>query len=274
MKIFGLCLVKNEADIVEETLPKALHWCNQIFVFDTGSTDRTWELILNLNTKYPNIVPYKKESRAFRDELRSEIFNHYRNFAKNGDWWCRLDADETYIDDPKLFLRGLKKNDQVVYSLSHQYYFTEKELTSYQADKKKFLATEVEKRLRHYCCNHSEIRFFKHRNRLKWQGGSWPRHLGLVAGKRIRLKHLQYRSPEQIELRLKTRKTAIEQGYKIFSSYDHETHWREKIVSPDKFHFDEQNGRFESEDKNVPIICDAPLIWFLKRTMQVLKIWP
>jgi len=274
MKIFGLCLVKNEADIAEETLPKALKWCDKIFVFDTGSTDKTWETILKLNKKYPNIVPYKKELRAFRDELRAEIFNYYRSSASNGDWWCRLDADEIYIDDPKNFLRCINQTDQVVYSLSHQYYFTEKELAEYQTDQKKFLATEVEKRLRHYRCNHSEIRFFKHRKRLKWKNGTWPRHLGLVASRRIRLKHLQYRSPEQIQLRLETRKAAIQQGYKIFLSYDSETHWREKIVSSQKLYFDEQQGSFETEDENLPEFIEAPWRRLLKRCLQVLKVWP
>jgi len=274
VKIFGLCLVKNEEDIVGESFTKALRWCDRIFVFDTGSEDRTWETVLELSKKYPGIVPYKKETRAFRDELRGEVFNHYRQCAQQGDWWCRLDADEIYIDDPASFLRNLKKTDQVVYSLSHQYYFTGKELEDYQEDKKGFLGTEAEKRLRHYRCNHSEIRFFRHRSRLVWQGGSWPRHLGLVSRKRIRLKHLQYRSPEQIQKRLETRKVAIEQGYKIFSAYDHETDWHAKVAPHNTLHFDNQTGKFETEETSVPLFLEPPWIRFAKRTMQLLQIWP
>lgn len=274
MKIYGLCLVKNEEDVVEETLPKALHWCDRVFVFDTGSQDKTWELILDLNKKNPRIVPYKKEIRPFRDELRSEIFNQFNSLAQNGDWWCRLDADEIYIDDPRWFLGRLRATEQVVYSLSHQYYFTEKELEAYEKDKTGFLNTETEKRLRYYLCNHSEIRFFRHRRNLYWAGGSWPKHLGLAARKRIRLKHLQYRSPEQIQKRLETRKVAIEQGYTVFAAYDHEKEWRAKIVSSHALHYDKQDGYFESHEEKLPSIVEAPWTRFAKRSMQVLRIWP
>lgn len=43
MKIFSICCVRGENDIVGETLKAALDWSDQIFVFDNGSTDGTWE---------------------------------------------------------------------------------------------------------------------------------------------------------------------------------------------------------------------------------------
>lgn len=219
-------------------------------------------------------MPFKKEQRAFRDELRSEIFNQFKSVAKDGDWWCRLDVDEIYIDDPKMFLGTLQATEQVVYSLSHQYYFTEKELEAYEKDKTGFLNTEAEKRLRYYLCNHSEIRFFKHREKLNWVGGSWPEHLGLAARKRIRLKHLQYRSPEQIQKRLETRKVAIEQGYKVFAAYDQEGEWRAKMVPSNTLHYDQQNGLFQSDEEELPSFVETPWVRFIKRSMQVLRIWP
>ena len=38
-KIYGLMCVKNEADILKETLPKILEWCSVLFVIDNNSTD-------------------------------------------------------------------------------------------------------------------------------------------------------------------------------------------------------------------------------------------
>src|SRR5215469_2313613 len=61
VKIHGLCIVKNETDILEESLASALRWCDHIYIFDNGSTDGTWELVKNLAIEHPQIVPYKQD---------------------------------------------------------------------------------------------------------------------------------------------------------------------------------------------------------------------
>ncbi|HIF6281027.1 TPA: glycosyltransferase [Raoultella ornithinolytica] len=47
-KIYALMTVKNEADIIIETLDKASVWADKIFILDNNSNDNTWELL----TKY------------------------------------------------------------------------------------------------------------------------------------------------------------------------------------------------------------------------------
>lgn len=34
MKIHALCLVKNDADILQETIISALYWSDHVYVFD------------------------------------------------------------------------------------------------------------------------------------------------------------------------------------------------------------------------------------------------
>ncbi len=275
MNIFGICLVKNEEDILLETLEKALLWCDKIYIYDTGSSDSTWEICRSLAEKKPDqIILYKHETRAFCDELRGEVFNHYRHLAKDGDWWCRLDADEIYIDQPKLFLAQIPRCCHVVFSLSHQYYFTEQELAEYNKNPQKFLSRPAEERLRHYICNHSEIRFFKHRKRLVWGQGSWPYHLGVVSHQRIRLKHLQYRSPGQIQTRLETRRKATEEGFRIFAKYDAENTWEEKVVQSKILHYDTGAGLYLSGDQKLPQHIEKPLHRAIKHVMHGARIWP
>lgn len=57
MRIYSLCLVKDEADIIEYTLSRAAEWSHRIFVMDNGSTDGTWELVQRLARRLPGIVP-------------------------------------------------------------------------------------------------------------------------------------------------------------------------------------------------------------------------
>src|SRR6478736_6686239 len=109
MRILGLCLVKNEADIIRTSLRESRKWCDRIFVFDNGSTDATWDLVQEAAQIDPGVVAFRQDSRPFDDALRAEIFNTFRSEACEGDWWCRLDADEFYIDDPREFLVGVPR---------------------------------------------------------------------------------------------------------------------------------------------------------------------
>jgi hypothetical protein len=275
MKIFGICLVKDEEDIIEEVLLKALTWCDYIFVYDNGSIDKTWEIVKELNINYSNIILYKKERKPFRDELRAEVFNHYRHMAKKGDWWCRLDSDEIYIDNPREFLKKINPLHHVVFNESYQYYFTDKDYEKWQNDSTYFSNTSNhESLLKYYKCNWSEIRFFKYRKNLVWDNGSWPHHVGIVSPKRIRLKHLQYRSPVQMEKRLKNRKIAIEEGYTPFTSYNSEKNWLEKVIPSSTLYFDNDSGAFIMNEKDLPPYLEPLYIRILKYILHFTKIFP
>ena len=56
MKIFGLVVVKNEADIIYHTLKAASAWCDEIYVLDNGSADGTWQLIKQMAQENSLIV--------------------------------------------------------------------------------------------------------------------------------------------------------------------------------------------------------------------------
>jgi len=273
MKIHGICLLKNEADIIEETLTKNSRWCDAIHVFDTGSTDDTWDRVNSLASKIPNIHLYKKEVRPFRDELRAEVFNDIRHTAGRGDWWCRLDADEVYIDDPRQFLSEVPASHHAVFSASVQYYFTDEDMASYEADPAVYLARPVEERLSYYECNWSEVRFCRHRPSLQWSGTSWPTHMGLAHPRRIRLKHLQYRSPEQILARLVTRAQAISEGYTVFAAYDRGLDWRDKIRRAADLDYDDGSGFYCIDESRLPRHLEQPLHRAVKRFMHGAGIW-
>jgi len=235
MQIHALCIVKNEADVLRESLAAALHWCDHIYVLDNGSNDGTWELVKELAEQHCQIVPYKQEDVLFSGALRADIFNAFRSNARPRDWWCRLDADEFYIDDPRIFLAKVPDHMQTVWSASLNYYFTDLDSISYQRDPVKFLQTPVQQRLRFYCNNWGELRFFRHSEDIVWtraddSGGFPPAMFTAPAFPvRIWLKHYQYRSPEQIEQRLRTRREAM----KASTGFLHEVtpNWSSSIAT-------------------------------------------
>ena len=247
MKIHGLCLVKNEADVLNETFISALHWCDHVYVFDNGSNDGTWELVRQLANQHLQIVPYKQDDVLYTNGLRADIFTAFRSNARSQDWWCALDADEFYIDDPRIFLTKIPNRFQTVWSASLNYYFTDQDTISYRQDPVKFLATSVQKRLRYYCSNWGELRFFRHSGDIVWtraQGGFPPAMFTAPAYPvRIWLKHYQYRSPEQIERRLRTRRPAMEAS----TGFLHEVtpNWSGAIATKRDAPLDFENARPE-----------------------------
>lgn len=294
MKVHGLCIVKNEADVVEECMTAALKWCDHIYVFDNGSTDGTWELVHKLAECYPQIVPYKQDDTCFSDGLRAEIFDAFRSCARPGDWWCRLDADEFYIDDPRIFLSKIPAKFGVVCTASFTYYFTDKDAELYRQNPAKYSETPVQQRLRYYLNNWGEIRFFAHRDSIVWTPElrwGWPESLDRELAYPIRMwvKNYSYRSPEQIEQRLRARRPAIESG-----AFGHEAianwssfvisgirgdfaesspdlagvQWEERVVPASSLNFDGFDSRYVINENLMPQIPPSTKYAILKQNLK------
>jgi hypothetical protein len=203
MAIHAISLVKNEADIIEHNLRAALRWCDHIYVFDNGSTDGTWERVREMATRFAAIVPWKQDPKPFEDGLRAEVFHHFRGEARPGDWWCILDADEFYIDDPAEFLARLADGYCSVWPQIYKYLFTDRDAEEYARDPGNYEKVPAPERLRYYVLSeYSAPRFVRHTRRL----GTHPfGHRHPIYPRRIKMRHYLYRSPQQITRRLETR---------------------------------------------------------------------
>jgi glycosyltransferase involved in cell wall biosynthesis len=267
MKIHAMCLVKNEADVLQETLTSAVSWSDYIYVFDNGSDDGTWELVQELAKQHSQIVPYKQDDVLYTNGLLADIFNAYRSNAGPRDWWCRLDGDEFYIDDPRIFLAKIPPQFQTVMAAIFCYYFTDKDAILYRQDPVSYLKLPVERRLRYYQNDWAVPRFFRHSDDIVWtRDGGFPE--GPAYPVWIWMKHYQYRSPDQIERRLRTRRRAIEAdtGFRHealanwsaavvaapnispdFESAQPEfagTRWEERIFPADSLNYDQLDRRY------------------------------
>lgn len=221
MKIHGLCLIKNEADVIAECLTAACAWCDHIYVRDNGSTDGTWEIVKTLASSHPQIVPYKQDNTMFHDGLRRELFMAFAGRAQADDWWCRLDADEFYVEKPRVFLCKIPDHYGIVWSASLSFYFSSADAESYRHDPSRFADDiPVGQKCRFYFNHWSEIRFVRHRDLQIWPATQegWPKDIAQRARScpiRILVKHYPYRSPQQIERRIATRSASAVAG-KVF----------------------------------------------------------
>lgn len=278
MKIFGLSLVKNEADIIRQSMTAAMEWCDRIGVVDNGSTDGTYEILQELKEEHPERFELcGVRDVPFDDDLRRIPFQALREEAEQGDWWCRLDADEFYPVDPRSFLqRKVRPHEYVVWAIYIQYYFTDTDYERWKAGKETVSDRErpIQERRRYYRTDHSEVRFVRHRDGLVWEEGcAWPYHIGPVAEKRIPMQHFQYRDPEQIKKRLVARRKAYEDGHHRWGDNDPKA-WKEKIIDASTLHYDEQDGDFVIEGNLLPNHIESWPRRILKRVCHGLGVWP
>ncbi len=267
MKIHAITFLRDEADVVAHTLRAAAAWCDHIYVVDNGSTDGTWALVQELGQEIEAVVPVRQDERSFSEPLRGTVFREFRSRSRPGDWWCRLDADEIYIDDPCVFLAKIPERYGTVWSAHFNFYFTDEDVRRYEEDPARYAAdVPPAERLHYYRNTWSELRLFRDDGRMRWpEDRAWPAPMGRVYPVRIWLRHYQYRSPEQIQRRLDVRAGLMRraENYNFF----HEVRpnwqaavvdrnatarvadrslrptWRERVVPAAKLDYDAGDGR-------------------------------
>lgn len=272
MKIYAISVIKNEADVIAYNLEKASEWSEKIFVYDNGSTDETWDIVNDYAKNNAKIIPWKQDGKPFSEGLRGEVYNQFKRIAKKGDWWCcRLDADEFYIDNPLDFLTQVPKRYHYVCKNSIDYWLTFEDLEEGEFE---FFFQDNIHRIKYYNpTTWSEPRFFRHRDRLKWNNkNGYPTNMGIVYPKKIMTKHYQYRSPSQIQKRLDTRRAARHQGF-IGWNHAKEKLYTEKLRYRADLILDKGNGEYPNEGcrKNIK---HSPYKLIAKYILHGLKILP
>ena len=208
VRIFGLCVVKNEDDIIAHTLTFARQYCERIFVLDNGSTDRTWSIVQDLARRDSGIVPFQQTTEIFNQALRSRIYNAFHSELSDNDWWLILDGDEFLAEDPRPLIQlATRLRADRVNAWQIQFFFTDRDVAEWQRDADSRDRPVFDRR-RHYLINWQECRLFRNCPRRTWDVGvdyQLPHWLGPVCKRRILNRHYQYRDPEQIEKRLRLR---------------------------------------------------------------------
>lgn len=215
-RFHSLLAIRDEGDIIAQSLEHQLKWADLIHVFDTGSTDDTWEIVNHFAQQYParfHLVGRKPV--YFNDtEVRSYLFAQSRSRMNAGDWVLRCDADEFHhIRPPDFVDRHMRWYETSAY---HQYYdfqFTSDDLAAWnegretQADR----ARPIAERRRYYTVSQEhEPRMFRYRRGMHWpHNASFPINAGFVARNRLPIRHYPHRDPIQMEHRCKLHSTML-----------------------------------------------------------------
>lgn len=88
------CLVKNEENFVGYAIKSVIDFVDSIIIFDTGSTDKTVEIIKNLTKEYPEKIIFEEKGpcdKIRHTQLRQEMLERTKT-----DWFMILDGDEIW----------------------------------------------------------------------------------------------------------------------------------------------------------------------------------
>ena len=101
VEITACMIVKNEEEHIERCLT-SVEWCDDVVVVDTGSTDKTRDII---SKKFPKV-------RLFEDTWDNN-FSRSRNVSLSKvktNWTLIIDADEEFVFEPGSTPQSLKEN--------------------------------------------------------------------------------------------------------------------------------------------------------------------
>lgn len=134
MKFHGLMLVRDEEDILAQTLTHLLTWIDELYVLDLGSTDSTWQILRAFADRDRRITLHSTSPIVYHDGLRCMLFDAYRHRFKNGDWIMKIDADEFYHILPPEFVRNRLRRGETCVHLSWYFFrLTSKEIADYES---------------------------------------------------------------------------------------------------------------------------------------------
>lgn len=211
MKFHGLMLVRDEADVLAQTLTHLLTWIDWIYVLDLGSTDSTWEILQEFSAKDQRIVLHSTSPIVFHDGLRCMLFDSYRHRFRDGDWVIRADADEFYHVLPPNFVRDrLRRGETCVYLSWYFFRLANHDVAKYENGRVDITADRnrpIEERRRYYKIpDYSEPRMFRYRTSMQWPiNAAFPFNAGYIARERIPIRHYPHRDPWQMMRRYRLR---------------------------------------------------------------------
>lgn len=255
MRFHCLMLVRDEGDVIAQTLAGLLTWTDTIWIFDTGSTDNTWEIVQEMAAKDKRIHAIKRQPLVFSDTFRGYLFDTARKQMDPGDWVLRVDGDEFYHIAPPDFVRTRVRPHETAVHLQWYYFrLTQTEADNYingtvsiEEDRKR----PIEDRRRFYkISSYAEPRMFKYRKTMQWSNELYGAHnSGLVARERIPIRHYPHRDPLQMSRRYLLRAAIMRANPRATGDHWKLEDWRKDVV--------DDQGRSESQKTGVGMADNA-----------------
>jgi glycosyltransferase involved in cell wall biosynthesis len=217
-------IVRDEADVIGECLAHLLSWCDSLSIYDTGSTDGTWDIIQDAAARDRRLIPVASEPVIVEGDTRGYLFSRVRERFRPGDWIARVDADEFYHESPRDWIPAhVASHEGRVFAQIYEFVLTRSDYAAFEAGVPCPANDEsrpVQERVTKYIIQSDvEPRFFRFRRGMQWGPGQPnPWNPGLPAVRRIPVRHYRWRSFRQLKQRCALRQAMAAISY-------HGSHW-------------------------------------------------
>jgi glycosyltransferase involved in cell wall biosynthesis len=140
-KIWGNCLVRNEENWIWYALMSVIDYLDKILVWDTGSTDKTVQIIKSIKTPKISFKQYGPVTPETFVKPRQEMLE-----ATKADWLFLIDGDEIWPEESiKTVVEAINKKGDKIESIvlgtinfvGDVYHYQEEEAGEYQILDKK-----------------------------------------------------------------------------------------------------------------------------------------
>lgn len=238
-KVFGVCFVKNEEDIIADSVAYAAQFCDKIFVVDNASTDGTWDIVKGLDLK--NVVPVCSREFVFRDYLRLRFMDTKKEELGFNNWWYIFDADEFLLEEPfEVIARAENEGADCIAIEMVNFYLTKDEVRNLQESGRE----ETWRDRKYYILYESgKVEFIKNTRYLDY--GAYdivPFGLTRECSRRLPIKHYPYRSLAQLKKRIYTRYGNPEFESECRRGTDLQRYLIDPANFPQLRHLDEEKG--------------------------------
>ncbi len=201
-KLFAVCFVKNEEDIIADCLKHAARFCDRIYVVDNASTDRTWEIVRHLDLG--PVLPVCSRDFVYRDYLRVWFMGAKKNELGLNNWWYILDADVFLEGNPldAIALAEAEGADAIAVNVVN-FHITREEI---EETRRSGRVQSWRDRKYYELYESGEVDLFKNTAYLNYGiCARVPFGLTRECSRRLPLNHYPYRSRQQIEKRIRAR---------------------------------------------------------------------
>lgn len=268
--LIGICVVRNEGDVLGQTLAHAADQYDLILAVDGASTDNTAAVLAEAAERWSHVVVVGRLVTPRRaEEVRRHVWARFRAHVPLHSWWAVLDGDEFCDEDLRAATRVAEaEGADHIQGQFAAFHYRRSDAEDWRAGEETMTDRQrpITERRRHYTMEHYSVRAFHDGPMVRWaQDEMAPDNLIRPWSQRLTYRHYPHRDLDQLELRLASRR-ALDLSEEFRRVHYHWSYTVDQALMPD------DRADLQVNNPGEPLVPHAnlPAVW-TGSTLGILK---